>query len=334
MKKVLFAIIGAGIVLGGFFYFRYQVYFSHQGQVEKKIFEITKGDGNVEVATKLKEADLITGKIYFYYYLKTHNLANKILPGKYELNGGMTIPDIVITITNKKNILPGYAEITFPEGLTIKQMADRITANGLDGQGFLNLAQNPSQEIKDKFDFLKETKNLEGYLFPDTYFFSKEIDASGIVIKILNNFDSKVDSELRQEIKNQKKTLLTVMTMASIVEKEVSVDSDRAIVAGLFWNRLAVDQLLQSDATLSYVLNDTVSQHTLAETKIDSPYNTYLKKGLPPGPICNPGLAAIKATIYPEKTDYYYFLSDPKTGKTIFSKVFEEHVENRKKYGL
>lgn len=334
MKKVFLVIASMIIVLGGFFYFRYQVYFSHQNQVEKTIFEISKGDGSVEVATKLKEANLISGKIYFYYYLKTHNLISNILPGKYELNGGMTIPDIAITITNKKNILPGYVEITFPEGLTIKQMAEKIIASGLDGQGFLNLAQNTPQDLKDKFDFLKESKSMEGYLFPDTYFFAKDIDARGIVIKILNNFDNKISVDLRKEIIIQKKTLAEILTLASIVEKEVSMDSDRSTVAGLFWNRLADGQALQSDATLSYFLDESVAQHTIVETKIDSPYNTYLKKGLPPGPICNPGLAAIKATIYPEKTDYYYFLSDPKTGQTIFSKSFNEHVENRRKYGL
>jgi UPF0755 protein len=334
MKKTTSLIIGAIIILGGFFYFRYQVYFSHQGEGEKKIFEISKGEGSSEIAEKLVAANLITGKAYFYYYLKTHDLTSNILPGKYELNNGMTIPDIIITITNKKNILPGYIEITFPEGLTIKQMADKISANGLDGQGFLALAQKPAQNITTKFEYLKEVKSLEGYLFPDTYFFAKDINAEGMILKMLNNFDNKLDTDLLQEITKQKKTVAEIITLASIVEKEVSLDSDRAVVAGLFWNRLAEGQALQSDATLSYLLGDTISQHTLAETKIDSPYNTYLKKGLPPGPICNPGLAAIKATIFPEKTDFFYFLSDPKTGKTIFAKSFSEHVENRRKYGL
>ena len=334
MKKIYFIILGVAIVLGGFFYFRYEVYFSHGSVSGDKIFEVSKGEGNGEVGTSLRQDGFISGSWYFYYYIKTHGLLNRILPGKYKLNGNMTIPEIALVITNEKNILPGYVEITFPEGLTIQQMADKINANELDGQGFLGLAKDPSPDLIEKFNFLQEGKSLEGYLFPDTYYFSKEIDARGIIVKILDNFNNKLSSDLRKEIAKQQKTLSNIITMASIVEKEVSTDNDRAIVAGLFWNRIASGQALQSDATLSYALNDKVSQHSLTQTKTNSPYNTYLYKGLPPGPICNPGLSAIEAAIHPQKTDFVYFLSDPKTGQTIFSKTFAEHVANRNKYGL
>ncbi|KKQ14969.1 MAG: hypothetical protein US25_C0015G0002 [Candidatus Moranbacteria bacterium GW2011_GWE1_36_7] len=139
---------------------------------------------------------------------------------------------------------------------------------------------------------------------------------------------------LLDEISKQKKTLYDVITMASIIEGEVQTDEDRKIVSGLFWNRLKIGQAFGSDATLEYVLGGNKRQHSLAETKTDSPYNTYLYKGLPPGPVSNPGISAIRAAIYPIETEYNYFLSDPKTGKTIFSKTFEEHVVNKGKYGL
>jgi UPF0755 protein len=151
---------------------------------------------------------------------------------------------------------------------------------------------------------------------------------------MLKNFSEKITPDMLTEISNQKKSLYDILTMASIVEGEVSKDSDRKVVAGIFWNRLAIGQALGSDATLEYVLGGNKRQHSIAETQIDSPYNTYRFKGLPPGPVSNPGLSAIDAAINPAETQYFYFLSDPATGETIFSKTFEEHVANKAKYGL
>lgn len=136
------------------------------------------------------------------------------------------------------------------------------------------------------------------------------------------------------EIAAQKKALHEIIIMASITEGEVQTDDDRKIVAGLFWNRLSIGMALGSDATLEYALGTNDKQHTIAQTKINSPYNTYLYKGLPPGPVSNPGISAINAAIYPTDSPYNYFLSDPKTGQTIFSKTFDEHVANKTKYEL
>jgi len=199
------------------------------------------------------------------------------------------------------------------------------------------MAKEPSQELKNKYTFLTEIpqgKSLEGYLFPDTYYFAKDATTQDILEKMLKNFNIKMTDALLDEISKQKKTLYDVITMASIIEGEVQTDEDRKIVSGLFWNRLKIGQAFGSDATLEYVLGGNKRQHSLAETKTDSPYNTYLYKGLPPGPVSNPGISAIRAAIYPIETEYNYFLSDPKTGKTIFSKTFEEHVVNKGKYGL
>ena len=319
-------------ILGGFFYVRNRIYYAHGKNLEKVILHIEKGDGNGEIADKLEKEGLISGKYYFYYYLEVNKLLNKIFPGDYELSGNLTIPEIATLLTeNKEN----FIKITFPEGWTSKQMATRLTENGLDGEGFLQIVNNPG-EISSEFDFLinDKVKNLEGYLFPDTYFFAKDIDAHGIIEKILKNFDNRLSLEMRQSINAQKKSIFETIILASIIEREVSSYEDRRIVSGIIKNRLDVGQPLQCDSTLAFILGDNKKQYSYNESRTNSPYNTYINKGLPPGPISNPGTSAITATLDPVKTQFNYFLSDPATGQTIFAKTFEEHKANKLKYGL
>ena len=137
---------------------------------------------------------------------------------------------------------------------------------------------------------------------------------------------------MRADISKQNKSIYDVITMASLIEKEVRTAEDMKIVSGIFWDRIKYGLPLQSDATLSYVLDDKIGGHTIEQTKIDSPYNTYKYRGLPPGPIANAGLNAIQAAINPIYTDYVYFLSEPEGGKTIYSKTLDEHNANKNKY--
>ena len=333
MKKisiVFLAIIAVGA--GSFFYVRSQMYFSHGSQKENAVFEIEKGQGSAEIAANLEKKGVISNKIYFWLYLKKQGLLDNIYPGSYLLNGEMTIPEIAVVITNPKKV---YEKITFPEGWTMKLMAEELKKHGFDGDEFLRLTNNPPAEVVSQFGALSDkpkTATLEGYLFPDTYYFSREATPEGILKKILNNTEMKIDKDLRAEIKKQGKTVFDMINMASIIEREVGAEKDRKIVSGIFWNRIDIGQALQSDATLSYILDDKVDAHSVEQTKIDSPYNTYLYKGLPAGPIANPGLSAIKAAIYPEKTNFFYFFTVE--GETIFSKTFEEHTANRVKYGI
>lgn len=332
-KIIIAAFILAAI--GSFFYFRNQVYFSHGTYNETKIFKIEKGQGNGEIASNLEKAGLISGKIYFYYYLRSHNLTNKIFPGEYELSGSMTIPEIAAVITNQED---KFIKVTFPEGWTNKEVELRIKNNELSINDFNSLISKP-EYFQEKYGYtflnnLPKGATLEGFLFPDTYFFSKDATTEDIIKKMLDNFSKKLSTDLRQEIKKQGKSIHEIITMASIIEGEVRSDSDRKIVSGIFWDRIKSGQALQSCATLAFILGENKKQYSFEDTRTPSQYNTYLNKGLPPGPISNPGLVAIMAAIYPTETNYNYFLSDPETGATVFSKTLDEHNANKVKYGL
>lgn len=331
-KCIVIILTAIAVLIGGFFYFRYQVYFSHGDSVKNEVFTIKKGEGNKLIGENLAEQGLISGKYYFYFYMWSRKLSGKILPDDYELSGRMTIPEIAIMITNEQD---KTKKITFPEGWSAKQMAERLTANNLPGDEFLEIVNNPG-ELKGNYAFLSDPKikTLEGYLFPDTYFFDKDIDGEGIVRKMLGIFNTKITAQMLADAVKNQRSLNEIIIMSSIVENEVKTDEDRALVSGLYWGRLKIGQPLQSDITLAYILGEKKKQYSFSDTRTVSPYNTYLNKGLLPGPICNPGLSAIRAAIYPQNSQFNYYLSDPETGKTIFAKTFAEHVANKAKYGL
>ncbi len=330
MKKIITIIALVIALSGGFFYLRYQVYFSHGKNKNQEIFTINKGEGNAEVASRLQNDGLISNNWYFYIYLRTHNLTNKILPGKYQLSGNMTIPEIAIAITSTEK----FIIITFPEGWTGKKMSDRLTADGLDGNGFLQIVDSPPQDIKNRYGYLNNANSLEGYLFPDTYYFSKDATAKDIVLRMIDNFNMKLNEQMRSDIAKDDKSIHDIITMASIVEMEVKTSEDRAIVSGILWNRLSNGQALQCDSTLAYILDTAKIKYSLQDVETASPYNTYLNKGLPPGPISNPGLGSIQASIHPTDSNYDYFLNDPKTGQTIYAKSYEQQQANKVRYGL
>ncbi len=176
-----------------------------------------------------------------------------------------------------------------------------------------------------------DENNLEGFLFPDTYKFYRETTAKKIIEKMLNNFDKKLSSEIKEEIKSQNKTIFEIIILASMVEKEAGREEDMKKVADVFLNRLEVNHPLQSDATINYVVGEGRNKASHEDLQIDSFYNTYKYNDLPPAPICNPGLNAINAVVYPAGTDYFYFLTDPE-GRAYFAKTFEEHQRNRAEY--
>ncbi len=201
------------------------------------------------------------------------------------------------------------AMITIREGSTILDINKQLFSYGV-------------------LDDAKLPDDLEGYLFPDTYEFYVPSDLEMVKQKFIKNFNAKVP-----QLISKNKNLKEILTVASIIEKEVPDSKDRLIVSGIIWKRLERNYPLQIDATVCYIKKPApCSSITKKDFSIDSPYNTYLNKGLPPGPISNPGLDSIKAALNPKKSQYWFYLSDPKTNKTIFSVDLDEHNQNIVKY--
>lgn len=205
--------------------------------------------------------------------------------------------------------------VTIPEGLNSREIGDLLAKNliGFNEGSFVSLAEKQ-----------------EGYLFPDTYFIKPSDDEGDIVKMMINNFDAQI-KEVDSEIKDSGKSLNEILTMASIVELEARTDESRKMVAGILWNRLNKGMKLQVDAVFPYIIDKYSLQLTVADLSFDSPYNTYLYKGLPPGPVSNPGLSAIRAVLDPTKTSYLYYLSD-KDGVMHYAKTYTQHMSNRKRY--
>ncbi|MFZ5559462.1 MAG: endolytic transglycosylase MltG, partial [Patescibacteria group bacterium] len=270
---------------------------------EEKVVKIEKGWGSIEVAQKLRDEQIIKSKWFFVFYSWIRGYNNRLQAGEYLLSPKITIFEIAKIIANGE-INPNWVKITIPEGWTNKQIEVRLKENGVIGQDE------------------KLSENSQGYLFPDTYYFYKSLGIEEVIKKMRDNFDKKVGKD----------TSYDILKMASILEKEVISDEDRAIVSGIFWERIKNNYPLESCATIAYILGIDKWRYSYQDTRIKSPYNTYINLGLPPTPINNPGLSAINAALNPKQTDYNFFLTDPDTGTSIYSKTLDEHNANKTKY--
>lgn len=304
----------------------------NQIEASKEInFEIKKGEGIKEISQRLKEKNLISSEISFYVYLFLKNKTDKLQAGKYLLNRKMRVGEMVNKFV-AGDIVSSEVEFIIIPGWTIKEIANSFKNQGLFENQDIKEFFSKNQQFN--YEFLSDKpKNFgyEGYLYPDTYRIFKDDKVETALQKILDNFNKKLTSDLREEIKKRGKTIFEIITMASILEKEVKTFDDKKIVAGIFWKRIKNGVPLQADATLTYILGKTSQQLTLDDLKNKSPYNTYLNLGLPYGPISNPSLDSIKAAIYYEESQFWYYLSN-KEGITIFSKTFEEHKKAKVKY--
>jgi UPF0755 protein len=306
-------------------------------------FTVASGDGIKKIGQNLLKSGLIKSELHFEIYVWQTKNGSDMKAGNYLLSPQMTIKDVAAILVSGKTISE-EKEITIIPGWDLRDISQYFQEKAISSvTSFYQLSGAPlkkysSGQLPDysvKFSVLSDkpkNSNLEGYLFPDTYRVYKDATAQDVVEKMIGNLDQKITPAMRADIGKQGRTIYQVIILASVIEKEVRKTSDMKIVSGIFSNRLKIGQTLGSDATLSYVLGDTSAAHSLEQTKIDSPYNTYRFAGLPPGPICNPSLDAISAAIYPAATDYYYFLTDPATGNTIFSKTLDEHNKNKRKY--
>ena len=276
---------------------------------------------------------------FFKFILSILIVAVIVLAGVYFLYKKLNSPESRAAFTYYNDVCQDLIEknedcFRIIEGWDNKEVsAYLVDKNFLSENGFTEAAGADSPLIKE-FDFLQDKPanvDLEGYLFPDTYRIFKNSDSYDIIRKMLANFNAKLTPELRQEIVKQKKSFFEVLTLASIIEKEVSEPEDMKMVADIFYKRLKAGIALQSDATVNYATGKSLIQPTYQDLSVNSLYNTYKYPGLPPGPISNPGINALKAAIYPTPNPYYYFLTS-KDQQVIYSKTYEEHLANKNKY--
>jgi len=343
MKKkyiILFSIVGFLVIAPflGFAFLEYKIFtpVSKASTNQEVHFQIEQGKTASQIAESLESLGLINNSFYFETYVWQKELEDNLQAGYYILTPRMNIPRFVNILLGKE---PQFNEIkiTIPEGFTASQIEERLIANELIQPGeLIDLVENLDSEILKghiaETALLNNATGLEGFLFPDTYRFRKQTNARAIVEEILTNFDKKISLELQTEIAKQAKTVYEIIILASIVQKEALYYQDMRKVAGVFLNRLEINKPLESDATVNYVTQKNLRQPSFADTKEDSPYNTYLNTGLPPGPISNPGLLAIQAVVYPEKHNYLYFLHPRNSAMAVYSRTYQEHLRNKRMY--
>ena len=345
------------------------------GSGKEVLFKIEKGQGAKEISLNLQEQGLIKRGPFFRIYVLFRGTSKDLQAGVYKLSPLMNIPKIAekfslgdvakesITIPEGWN-LRDIGSLFEQKGMFRAEDLWKIT--GFPPLKYKKVVETPlpkpstgaelgaglvphrpdsgvgtgAGDFSSDFDFLKDkpkTISLEGYLFPDTYQIAYGTPIEEAVRIMLQNFDTKLNQGLKNEIlkptvpTQQKKTIFEIITMASLIEKEVKTKEDKELISGILWKRLKNKMPLQVDATVSYITGEKTMEVSKEETQIDSPYNTYKYRGLPLGPISNPGIESIEAAIYPKSSQYWYYLSTP-DGETIFSKTLEKHNIAKAKY--
>jgi UPF0755 protein len=326
LKKIASTV--AGIFLLVFFFVCFEIYVPiNPNSHETIVFAVQKGWGDSEIADNLQKSSIIRSSYFFKFYVTLTLKHFNLQAGEYNLSSRMSIYQIASKIARGDVIRDNVVTL---EGWDINDIGRYLESRGICKQSyFVSLTK---KDYSGEFGFLADkpkSVDLEGYLFPDTYQIAKGETCEDILSAMLANFEQKLTPALKAEITKQKKSIFDVVTMASLIEKEVRTMSDKKIVSGILWKRIAVGMPLQLDCTVNYITGKNDSSCAIKDTKIDSPYNTYKYYGLPKGPISNPGIDSIIAAIYPTATKYWYYLSN---GKTYFSETLDQHNAARAKY--
>lgn len=304
-------------------------------------FTISPGETADLIATNLAAAQLITDEALFLTYLRYYGLDDRLEAGEFLLSPQATIPELAASLADA---VAQQTTVRFVEGWRLEEMADYLRETrpaNVDAAQFLNIVQRRVPFDLSPYDFLSSLPpgaTLEGFLFPDTYHLAADADALFLVDLMLRNFGNRVTPTMRQAYGVQGLSLREAVTLAAIVEREAVLAEERPLIAGVFYNRLAQEIPLGADPTVQYPLgyqSDTDSWWKsplfVADLERDTPYNTYIHTGLPPGPIANPGLSSLQAVANPTETPYIFFVADCGTavpGSHLFSITYEEHLVN------
>lgn len=293
---------------------------------------IPNGASTKDIAKILKENDLISSTITFRLSSKLNGYDGTYQQGNYDVDTGMTNTQIMALL--QTGSVQNENKITIPEGFTVKQIAQRVEEKGIcTADAFIQEVNNGTFPHTFLKDLPQREYRLEGYLFPDTYFLTDEMTAHDLISMMLDRFEQMYTKTYQDAVATSGHTLDEIVNIASMIEKEISVDAERERAAGVIYNRLKQDMSLGIDATVLYAVGRTGGELTKADLETDSPYNTRLHKGLPLGPIANPGEASFKAALYPETNEYLYYVVEA-AGKAnhVFCKTNDEFLAAKEKY--
>lgn len=280
----------------------------------------------VDVAEEMHDGGYIASPLWFRAAAQMTGQAGQLKEGEYSIDSSMSLQQILAKLTSGES---EAERLVIPEGYTVWQTAKRVAAMGhISEDDFLAAAKDASL----LYPYMKGNRDdvtfpTEGFLFPDTYFVPNDATAEDVVRMMLKNFDAHLSEDMKKQIADKNMSIYQFVTLASLVEKEAKYEEDRPLIASVFLNRLAQHMKLQSDASISYAMGSHKAAYSIAETQYDSPYNTYMYEGLPPGPIANPGMACMNAILQAPQTSYLYFVAD-KDGHNYFSVTYDDHMKN------
>ncbi|MCC6638983.1 endolytic transglycosylase MltG [Candidatus Falkowbacteria bacterium] len=339
MKK--FILILVIIIIGGVWYGWVTINSHQYSKDEKVVVEVTKGMNATQIINALKDSKVIDSTFLFKVALRLTNSAKDLKPGVYEISKRDSYSTIIKTLST--GISFNEIQLTFLEGWNLRDYASYLISQGVITNedewyreaGYPASQSNSSKLISHKQDSMlvdiPQGYSLEGYLYPDTYRFYADASVSDIIAEMIKNYHSRFE-DVRSRTRPQNLSWYEVMTLASVVVKEGRSFEDKKNVAGVFLNRLEIGMGLQSDPTVNYVTLKVTDNPTLEDIAIESHYNTYKYRGLPPTPIANPSVEDVRAVLEATQHDYFYFLNT-QDGELVFSKTFDEHKRNRIKYG-
>lgn len=338
---MIILLIGLGIVGGGYFYIQSALKPLDPSNKSIKKVDIPIGSSTSSIAQVLEEKGIIKDARVFKYYIKFKNESG-FQAGEYEMTPSMTIQQIIESLKTGKVMQKPVMTITIPEGKQLSEIATIIAKktnqsqkevlDRLNNREFIELLMKQYPDLLTADILNQKVKHpLEGYLFPATYPIYKKAPTVDEIVNTMLNKTKEVVQNYQPKMQQQKMSIHKLLTMASLIEEEATKKVDRKKISSVFYNRLDKDMLLQTDPTVLYAKGEHKEKVLYADLEIDSPYNTYKYKGLPPGPIANAGTTSIEAALSPEKTDYYYFLATSK-GDVIFTKTLDEHNKEKAKH--
>jgi UPF0755 protein len=329
-------IVVLGVVLTGGFLFD-AFFVGPEADAQVVAFEVQSGDSVSEIAEDLNEAGIIESELFFKIYVKLTGNAGRLQAGTFELTPGMNFRALLAQLTDAQ---AQEVEVTIPEGYTIEQIGEVVmeALPSISQEDWEQATSVDGKRVLDAAEILQgipSDQGLEGYLFPDTYRFRADANATVVVETIVLTLKPRLAEHTltlpRNLILEGGLTFHEMITMASMVEREVRSPEDMKLVAGIFYTRLTIGMALQADSTVNYVTGKTDAAVSLEDSRVDSPYNTYQYLGLPPGPISNPGMNAILAVLNPTDSDALYFLTT-EDGEVVYAQTFDEHIANKYQY--